>query len=120
MRTEPFVFQNGRAAASIPELLSIIEDSSQQVFEEHVRESRNDFASWIDLSLHEKALADELRKTTDRLATIVALRNWLQAHPLEMHKHHFLEKGHQKEFLIGLLFGIILGIVIYRVVSLFL
>jgi hypothetical protein len=114
MRTDPFLFHSGRAAHTVGELLHAIEESPQQVFEEHVRTDRNDFASWIELGLHEETLAGELRKTTDRIQTIIILRNWLKSHPSR--QFGFLEKAHQKEFLLGLLFGLILGIILFQLI----
>lgn len=125
---DSFHFTNGKTASTVGELLSVIEASEKRIFEEHVTAQRNDFAAWLEHSLQQKALADELRKTTDRFVTISALRAHMAktgaakpqpapgaiAPPIQ---HHFLEQGHQREFLFGLAIGIILGVLLLRIVQ---
>lgn len=125
MRTDPFLFHNGRAARTVPELLQVIEDSPLAIFEEHVTKERNDFASWLEVGLGETTLAKKLRATTDRIATISALRDFLKPQTAAGSSataarvpNHFLDAAHQKEFLWGLLVGLILGVILMRVVVL--
>lgn len=117
MRNDPFVFHNGRAARTVAELLVIIEESPLAVFEEHVTKERNDFAAWVELGLQEQELAKKMRTTTDRVATISMLRDWLKPKNAMQVPSHFLETAHQKEFLWGLLVGILVGIVLLRIVQ---
>jgi hypothetical protein len=125
MRTDPFLFHNGRAARSVPELLQIIEESPQALFDEHVTKERNDFAAWLEMGLQEEQLARKLRATTDRIATISILREFLSPKTVAGNSataarlpNHFLDAAHQKEFLWGLLVGLILGVILLRVVVL--
>jgi hypothetical protein len=110
--TADFVFTNGKKAQTLTELVAVIEESDKAVFEQHVTKERNDFAAWIEFGLHEKALAEQLRKTTDRTATISTLRG-----ALKPKAPNPLDAGHQKEFLFGLAIGIILGIILLRIVQ---
>lgn len=109
------MFHDGRAAHSVHELLVCIEDSSQFVYDEHVSKNHNDFAAWIKLGLHNEKLATAVRNANDRLAAILVLRSWLKNHPFET--PHFLHKAHQREFIIGMLLGIIIGIILFRIVE---
>jgi hypothetical protein len=117
MRNDPFVFHNGRAAHNVEELLAVIEESDVHLFEEHVTKDRNDFAAWVEHSLDHKSLAQRLRTSTDRIATISTLRSYLKPKLLMAEAAHFLEKGNQKEFLYGMAVGIIIGILLFRIVQ---
>jgi hypothetical protein len=116
MNRPPFVFHDGKAAHSIQELALLVEQHTKEEFEEHVNKDRNDFAAWIEFSQGQKELADKLRQSTDRIATIATLREWIKKKE-EASFGHFVEQGHQKEFLFGLAVGILLGIILLRIVQ---
>ena len=113
---DAFVFKNGKAAHNADELLTIIEQTDTSIFSEHVNKDKNDFATWLDVQLKEKTLAEQLRTTTDRIATISMMRKAIRPTPVEK-ASRYLETGHQKEFLFGLAVGLILGIILFRVLQ---
>lgn len=114
MRDKPFFYRNGKAAHNVHDLLEIIEETSLSEFQHHVNQEHNDFAAWIEWSMGDKQLADDLRRTTDRIATISILRRQIKNKPSK----HFPSSFHpalQKEFLLGLGFGLILGFILAAV-----
>jgi hypothetical protein len=112
---DAFVFRNGKTARTADDLLTTIEQDAA-IFADHVNKDRNDFATWLEAQLKEKALADQLRTTTDRVATIAILRKAIRPTPVEK-ASKFLETGHQKEFLFGLMMGVILGMILFRILQ---
>ncbi len=114
MRTDPFVFHNGRQAHTIAELAQIVAQSTAGLFHEHVTHERNDFASWIELSLHEADLAKHTRLAKTREELLETLHTWLS--PRKAHQH-VLDATHQKEFLLGLAVGIIVGVILLRMIE---
>jgi hypothetical protein len=75
------------------------------------------------MGLLEEDLAKKLKATTDRIATISIMRDFLKPRSVAGStvapvQNHFLDAAHQKEFLWGLLIGIICGIVLSRIVVL--
>lgn len=134
---DTFRFSDGKTANTVAELTAVLESTDKKIFEQHVTRERNDFANWLEHSLHETQLAGELRKTTDRFITIATLRAHLRKKvgtpvpvtPVQKSApgtapavtppvvHHFLEEGHQKEFLFGLAIGIIMGVLLLRILQ---
>jgi hypothetical protein len=113
---DALVFNNGKAASSPAELLAVVEQLDPAVFAEHVNTKKNDIATWIDSQLDEKQLVAQLRTTTDQKKTVEILRKAIA--PTSVQKaSQFLETGHQKEFLFGLMMGVILGLILFRILQ---
>lgn len=64
-----FVLQDGRAVKTIYQLVDELETMSEEMFQHHVNEYKNDFANWIEHVFDEKHLADELRYIENRIDT---------------------------------------------------
>lgn len=68
-----FVLEDGRKLASVYELIDELETMTEDQFERHVNEMKNDFANWVEHVFDERTLADEMREIQDRLDTQRAL-----------------------------------------------
>lgn len=64
-----FVFNNGKKMRNLYQFIDELEHMHEDVFKQHVNESKNDFANWIEHVFEGKGLADELRQIEDRLDT---------------------------------------------------
>lgn len=118
IRPPAFVFHNGRSARNAHDLLLILEEGPADLWSDHVTtgpSARNDFASWADHGLHEKALAQRLRESQSRDETLAALKEWLEPHTARAASLHGYSA---KDFFTGLGIGIIIGIVVMNIVLL--
>lgn len=68
-----FILKGGRHLKSIQELAGALEVMNDDVFSYHVNDMKNDFATWINDIFNENALANELRKTKNRIETRIKL-----------------------------------------------
>ena len=68
-----FRFNNGVLVNNLWELKQALRIVREDIIAEHVHEGRNDIATWVEETVEDKDLADELRKTTSRWGLIVAL-----------------------------------------------
>lgn len=121
IRPPAFVFHNGRSARNAADLLLVLEEGPIDLWSDHVvpagpgAEPRNDFASWAEHGLHEKALAAHLRAARTREETIATLKRWLEPH---IARSANLHGAGAREFFFGLAAGIVIGIVIMTFVAL--
>lgn len=118
IRPPAFEFHNGRTARNANDLLFILTEGPADLWSDHVvlgANARNDFASWAEYGLQEKALAMRLREATSREATLKTIKHWLEPQIERNASFH----GHSaKDFFIGLACGIIIGIIITQLVLL--
>ena len=71
-----FILRDGGLLKDIKELALSIEHMSDEEFEHHVNDFKNDFSSWAKDIFNELELAEELAKTTDKKDTqIIVLRH---------------------------------------------
>jgi hypothetical protein len=68
-----FILKDGRRLKSIQELSDALETMNDEVFFHHVNELKNDFASWVKDVFDEHSLADELKRTRNRVETRIKL-----------------------------------------------
>ncbi|PIN69375.1 hypothetical protein COV93_05790 [Candidatus Woesearchaeota archaeon CG11_big_fil_rev_8_21_14_0_20_43_8] len=61
-----FMTKDGRTIKNLKELALVMEHLAQDVFEHHVSENKNDFASWIKDVIKDENLAGELMKSFDK------------------------------------------------------
>ena len=64
-----FVLKGGRKLASLYELIDELETMNDDLFNQHVDDMKNDFASWIRDVFENRPLADEIHKMHDRFDT---------------------------------------------------
>jgi hypothetical protein len=121
MNTPPFSFHNGRTARGAQDLVIILEEGPAELWSDHVNDGgsegkpRNDFASWAEHGLREKALAERLREAKSREEGIETIRKWLEPSIARQASFH----GHKAtDFFIGLAIGIAIGVVITQLVML--
>ena len=76
LSNDTFWFCNGNIARNIYELVNYIEQLDNFGWNYHVNKDRNknDFATWIDLVLGDKPLADMLRKIYDKEKYVQIIR----------------------------------------------
>lgn len=79
--SKQFCLQDGRCVRNIVELAQVMPDVSEDIFNHHVNDTKNDFANWIENVFSEKDLASSLRKLNTRKQTTDLLKR-------------FAEKGH--------------------------
>ncbi len=68
-----FKFNNGVLVNNLWELKQALRIVREDIIAEHVHEGKNDLADWVENTVKDPTLANELRKTTTRWGLIVAL-----------------------------------------------
>ena len=68
-----FMVVDGSSLKSVSELLDKIEEISEDVFNYHVTDERNDFANWVRDVFDEKELAERLFESKTREQAHIAL-----------------------------------------------
>jgi hypothetical protein len=141
-----FFMKSGQAIKTLGELMQVLEDMSDEDFSHHVNENKNDFALWTEHSLHNKDLANKIRSAKTRLALLALLEhefeekpeaetpeNETEEVPMKTEKKVAYEKSADvreskpqikteygkfvvKEFIYGLVAGVLLGVILSRLV----
>ncbi len=123
---EEFVLVSGEQVSTIEELLEFLRQISDDEFKQHVTNDRNDFANWIRDVHEKKELAEKVENCESRKEMIDVLHRVVKEHYKEDFKSsnesegkkakvdHPIETEHgeflRKEFIYGLIFGFILGL----------
>ena len=68
-----FILNGGKKLKSVQELTEALETMSEDIFNHHVNNDKNDFATWIKDIFQEDELADELRKANSKIETRIKL-----------------------------------------------
>jgi hypothetical protein len=68
-----FMMADGRKLRSLFDLMHALQDMTDDVFQHHVSDFRNDFSNWIHDVFQEPRLADELRGINSKLETEIVL-----------------------------------------------
>ncbi|MEM3127052.1 MAG: DUF5752 family protein [Candidatus Woesearchaeota archaeon] len=76
--SEEFVFNNGRKASTIKELLDEIKNIDEKTFQYHVNEKKNDFATWINDVFKEKDLAAAIKRSGLKKDIIFLLQRFIK------------------------------------------
>ncbi|RME53573.1 hypothetical protein D6783_01765 [Candidatus Woesearchaeota archaeon] len=71
---QKFYFRHGKTAASLEELLQIIEGLDEHDFVHHVHEGRNDFANWVRHVLRNEDVARQLEQAHSKEQVLSVLR----------------------------------------------
>lgn len=69
-----FWFTNGKVAKNLPDFVMALNELDEKDFAVHVREGKNDFASWIRGVFHSDILADLLQHCTTKKAMLSILK----------------------------------------------
>ncbi len=77
-----FKIVNGQRAKDLKELLQVMQQMDEQVFQHHVNETKNDFSTWINDVFKNEQLAGEVRKARTRMEAEVTLQRFVN-HRLE-------------------------------------
>lgn len=113
---DPFVFRTGRTAMSAEELLTVINESSDQDVLYHL-DHRNDYAVWIKESLHDTKLANAVKKAYSKQELIDALSPTTEKEiSTDALTANILFKEYVKGALLGFVVGLIVAIIIYNVI----
>jgi hypothetical protein len=104
---------HGKKIATLKELRNFILDLSQEDFKKHVSKDRNDFAIWIKDILHKDFLAEKLEKVKTREETLMLLDDELvKEHEDRIESSLEFKRFIAKEFIYGMFFGLVLGLVL--------
>lgn len=68
-----FYLKDGRRLKNVFELVDALEDMSEEMFKEHVTQTKNDFSNWIKDVFEEHGVAKEIEKVRSRIDTQKAL-----------------------------------------------
>ncbi|RJQ17166.1 hypothetical protein C4573_03880 [Candidatus Woesearchaeota archaeon] len=108
---QKFHFNNGKSAQNIWELKKQIQVMNQDEFGNHVNETKNDFANWIDQVIHDPYLAGKIRLAKDKNETVKILDDKIHEITMEIGKSHVISDFElMKDFLLGLVIGFVVGI----------
>lgn len=69
-----FYFKGDKKAENIDEFREVLKEMSQDEFDHHVNNEKNDFATWIEHSLKNSELAQKVRKCKTIKETLQALK----------------------------------------------
>jgi hypothetical protein len=107
---ESFVSCNNFRAKNIVELREAIAFMTDAEFEHHCNKDKNDFANWIEHCLDDTSLAGNLKKAATKDATLKVIDAHLSLITREIGKNHVVNDFTLiKDFLIGLIIGLIAG-----------
>ncbi|MBD3203503.1 hypothetical protein GF327_04365 [Candidatus Woesearchaeota archaeon] len=70
-----FYCSDGTILKNLDELCRYMKDITKNVFYYHVKDSKNDFADWVELVINDKRLAKNLRKHNNSKAMYKTLKN---------------------------------------------
>ncbi|MFH1771012.1 MAG: hypothetical protein ABH828_05670 [archaeon] len=106
---------HGIKAETLPELKHMIISMSDSNFNYHT-DGRNDFALWIRDILHMDYLANRIEKVHSKKDTLELIEDELGAERDIMSESEEFRRFIVKEFMLGLLFGLIIGVVIIQLI----
>ncbi|MBS1266958.1 MAG: hypothetical protein MAG795_00928 [Candidatus Woesearchaeota archaeon] len=92
---------------NLEELAEALEIMSDESYNHHVNEKKNDFAIWVNDVIKNKELSDKLAGITNRRKALVAIKNYLKKQRPE-----YAKRLASKLFYIGLAVGTALGIIL--------
>lgn len=116
-----FFAVNSMSASSLLELRNMIAEMTEHDFKHHVSEERNDFANWIRDILHNDHLADRLQRVKSKGHTFELLNDEItkdktKEHEFQIEKSYEFKRFIAKEFIYGMFFGLILGMILSRLI----
>ena len=81
-----FILCNGQTVKNYVELANILETIGDDVFQYHVNNERNDFATWIYDVFNEKELSESLKMTRNKIEMLKVLYKHLYERLLHLVK----------------------------------
>ncbi|RMF55437.1 hypothetical protein D6745_02185 [Candidatus Woesearchaeota archaeon] len=126
-----FHLYQGPRIKNIEALAEVLDVVNDDIFKHHVTKDKNDFATWIDEVVGDKVLARRVLRAKDRsaLAKVIERRVHELTHvkihgtmprnkflpPLDHIEELLMYRA--KEFFYGMVFGLLLGLIIERVLA---
>lgn len=68
-----FVVADGRKLKNIIELADALETMSEEIFNHHANEFKNDFSNWVKDVFYDHSLAEDISRAKNRLETQIAI-----------------------------------------------
>ena len=102
-----FWVHNGMIIKSIEELFIALELMNNSTFKFHVTKYKNDFSKWVRDVIKDEGLAKNLLKTQDKHAS--AIKVIKRVKELKDNQKGFFFKYPIKEFILGILTGLLIG-----------
>ena len=106
---------HGIKAETLPELKNLIISMSDSNFKYHT-DNRNDFAQWIKDILHMDYLANRIEKVRSKEDVLELIEDEIKAEREILSESEEFRRFIVKEFMLGLLFGIIIGVVVSQLI----
>lgn len=106
---------NGIKAETLSELKNLITSMSDSDFKYHTH-NRNDFARWIRDILHRNYLANRIEKVHSKEHTLEFIDDEIRTESQIMSGSEEFKRFMVKEFMLGLFFGLIIGIVVSQLI----
>ncbi len=116
-----FRVKGGREVKNLFELAVALAGMDDETFAHHVNAEKNDFRSWVLHIVKDKELAEMISALPDRQKMAKAVESRVKQ--LESEKQHHKKEAEQgfkwgvREFSIGLITGLFIGLVILRALS---
>jgi len=73
-----FNLHNGGVIRSVPGLHQAMLEMNQEIFNHHVNENKNDFATWVKEAVKDELLASKLFALKTKTGMTATLATWLQ------------------------------------------
>jgi uncharacterized membrane protein YheB (UPF0754 family) len=141
-RGEEFKFSTGKIVSNLKDLSSLLK-KHPEIYLQHAKGRKNDFADWIENSMHNKTLANQLRKASSLPEFIQDLDSYVKpkTHNYKIKKKEekiarkipkttipehtqqvaIIESPERKmitsDIIIGVLLGLFIGLIIGRLLS---
>ncbi len=141
-RGEEFKFSTGKIVSNLKDLSSLLK-KHPEIYLQHTKGKKNDFADWIEHAMHNKTLANQLRKSSSLPEFIQYLDSYVKP---KIHKHTSKKKEEKiartihettspkqtqqvaiietperkmitSDIIIGVLLGLFIGLIIGRILA---
>ena len=117
-----FVLKTGQQIKNLNELCLHLAGMDDETFSHHVNEDKNDFQNWVFDTVKDEKLAKRIAKAPNRKKMANIVHNRVTELEQEKRRHeNVLEHGIKwgvKEFGIGLVRGLFLGLIFFKMTGL--
>lgn len=123
-KEKSFKLHMGAEIFSLRNLYEAFDIMSDETFEHHVRDSKNDFANWIENVFEDYDLAEHLRKlkTKEAMKKVLGERiEFLEKRAVAgrpLYHNEYMDHA-VRDFVVGLIVGIIIGFAIKYIATIF-
>jgi hypothetical protein len=115
-----FHIHGGKTVKNLYELRDALIEMTDKTFHHHVTKDRNDFKTWVAEVYNRGHLAARIGQSGSRIAMLAAVNKYITRHEKHANRAACEHKQHincgLKDFVGGLLLGILIGIAIARLV----